>query len=306
MPEQLSSDGIFVPKGIYKAHESVIFGQDDIKLNNTFSAIIGFRATGHSGYGLNFVPKFAIMAKKDNLIYRLSYGFGYRSPSLKEMYYNFNHTFGGLDFYLKGNPNLKPEKSQYFGYSVELNESWINHSINIYFNRVQDLITDNWSVVKGLRTDQYANDSSATIIGLDFMEKVMPIKKIMVTGGISLVDARNSITGNHLSSISPISANFNFKYSFNWFKQKSSFDLSGKYNGFRAYVPVSVPGEPSQTFQDTPYSLWKTSITQNYKNNLMVSFGIDNILNTVNPKSFDNISPGRRYFISINFNLSKY
>jgi len=306
LPEQLSSDGEFIPKGIKRAYESVLFGQDDIKINKTFSAVIGFRATDHSGYGLNFVPKFAIMARKSNLIYRLSYGFGYRSPTLKQMYYNFDHTFGGLDFFLKGNPGLKPEKSQYIGYSVELNNTWVNHSINIYFNRVQNLITDNWSVINGKKTDQYTNDSSATIIGIDFMEKVMPMKKLMVTGGISLVDARNSITGSHLSSISPISANFNIKYSFNFFRQKTSFDLSGKYNGFRTYVPVVVPGETPQTFQDNPYSLWKMSITQNYKNKLMVTLGVDNILNTVDPKSFDNLSPGRRFFVALNFNLSKY
>ncbi len=305
LPEQLSSDGEFVPKGIYKAYESVLFGQDDIKINNAFSAIIGFRATDHSTYGLHFVPKFAIMAKKDNLIYRLSYGFGYRSPTLKEMYYNFDHTFGGLDFYLKGNPNLKPENSQYIGYSVELNDSWVDHSINIYYNRVQNIITDNWSITNKKLTDTKTNDSSATIIGVDFMEKVMPIKKLMITGGISLVDARNSVTGSHLSSISPVSANFSFKYSFYLFRQKTSYDLFGKYNGFRTYVPIAVPGEPAQTFQDNPYSLWKTSITQTYKSRLSLTFGIDNIFNTVNPTSFDNISPGRRYFVLINFNFSK-
>jgi outer membrane cobalamin receptor len=150
------------------------------------------------------------------------------------------------------------------------------------------------------------NDSSATIIGVDFMEKVVPINKMMITGGISLVDARNSVTGTHLSSISPVSANFNFKYSFDCLRQKTSFDLSGKYNGFRTYVPIAIPGEPAQTFKDNPYSLWKTSITQMYKSRLSLTFGIDNIFNTVNPKSFDNISPGRKYFFSLNLQLSKY
>jgi outer membrane receptor for ferrienterochelin and colicins len=306
LPEQLSSNGIFVPKGIYNSHESVLFSQDDIKLNNTFSALIGFRATAHTGYGTNFVPKFAIMAKRDNLIYRLSYGFGYRSPTLKEMYYNFDHTFGGLDFYLRGNPKLKPEKSQYIGYSVELNESWVNHSVNIYYNRVQDLITDNWSVINGKNTDTYTNDSSATIIGIDFMEKVMPIRKMTISGGISLVDARNSATGSHLSSISPVSANFSFKYSFNLFGQNTSYDFSGKYNGFRTYVPIAIPGETAQTYQDNPYSLWKTSITQIYKTKYSLTIGVDNIFNAVNPKSFDNLSPGRRYFFSLNIHLTKY
>jgi len=308
LPEQLNSEtnGQFVPKGIYRANEAVLFGQDDIKINNIFSAIIGFRATDHSGYGLNFVPKFAIMAKKDNLIYRLSYGFGYRSPTLKEMYYNFDHTFSGFDFYIKGNPNLKPEKSQYFGYSVEMNDSWVNHSVNIYYNRVQNLITDNWLILNKMPIDKYMNDSSATIIGIDFMEKVMPVKKLIITGGISLVDARNSATGTQLSSISPVSANFNIKYSFDFFRQKTTYDLSGKYNGFRTYVPIAIPGVPSQTYQDNPYSLWKTSITQTYWSIVSITIGIDNIFNTVNPKSFDNLSPGRRYFFSLNFHLSKY
>ncbi len=302
-PEQLNSNGDFIPKGIKRAYESVLFGQDEIKINSTFSTIIGFRATDHSTYGLNFVPKFAIMAKKNNLIYRLSYGFGYRSPSFEQMYYNFYHKFGRdsiLWFQLKGNPGLKPEKSQYIGYSVELNESWVSHSINIYYNRVRNLITDNWSVINGIKTDKYTNDSSATIIGIDIMEKMMPFKNFMINGGISLVDARNNITGQQLYNISPVSANLSGSYSFMVYKNKTTFKFSGKYNGFRYYTP-----ETGETInRDRPYNIWKASITQQCKNFISFTFGIDNIFNVVNSKSFDNLSPGRRFFIAISLNVS--
>jgi outer membrane receptor for ferrienterochelin and colicins len=291
-PEQLHS--ILITTGTKNASELIGFVQNEYKINPLFSGILGIRATNHSAYGLNIVPKLALMARFDPFTLRLTYGFGYRSPSLKELYYNFDH-FGM--FYILGNSQLKPEKSRYLGLSIEINQRWINHNINLYYNHIIDLISDNQV---NSNTYQYINNSAATIKGLDIIEKIKPLHNMSITGGLSLVDARNSNTGKQLYNISPVSANFAFNYWVKFSGFKTSLEFSGKYNGSRIYVPI-----PNENFSDQPYSIWKTSITEYFKNNLSITIGINNIFNNVNPKSFNNLSPGRILFLSVIYKISR-
>ena len=237
------------------------------------------------------------MTKYDNLISRFSVGMGFRSPTLKDLYYNFDH-FGM--FRIQGNENLKPEKSKYIGYSLELNQSKLNHSVNIYYNYVTDLIA--FKQIDAT-TFQNMNDSSANIIGIDILERAMPIKGLTIGAGISLVDARNSVSGMPLYNFNPVSANLSLNYSFKTFKNsKTVVDFQGKYTGFRTYEPTNT----LKSLTDEPYSYFKSSITQYIGNVFLITLGVDNLFNKVNSMSFDNTSPGRRYFISLNYTFIKY
>ena len=164
------------------------------------------------------------------------------------------------------------------------------------------MISDSWTVDStGKKIDQYMNNASATILGIDIMEKIMPFKNFVVNAGFSFVKARNNITGQQLYSISPISANLSANYGFNLFKQKANVEIFGKYNGNRNYPPIdTIP------IKDKPYYIWKGDVSYHFGNTLSITVGVDNIFNNVNSKSFDNISPGRKYFISLHMNLSKY
>lgn len=292
-PEQLYSG--YLTSGIKKATESAGYLQFDYKFNKIYSAIGGIRVTNHSSYGLNAVPKISFMARAGTAILRLSYGFGYRSPTLKELYYYFEH-FGM--FTLLGNPGLKPERSQYLGISLEINKKQVSHTFNIYYNRITNLISNRW--IDSL-TAKYVNDSSAAIFGVDIMEKISPFRNFLISTGISIVNARNMVTRQQLYNISPVSANFNVSYSFKTFHENTLIELYGKYNGSRKYEPVN-----GIEYSDRPYNIWKLSFTQHYKNILTFTFGIDNIFNVIDPKSFDNLSPGRRYFIALNLKLTSY
>jgi outer membrane receptor for ferrienterochelin and colicins len=278
-----------------EATEKTAFIQNDYKINNYFSFVTGARATYHSHYGFNAVPKVSAMASLGSLILRASFGMGYRSPTLKEMYYDFEHM--GM-FRLTGNPNLKPERSEYEGFSMEINHSIHNLSINLYRNYVKDMIVNNWIEPK---VGQYVNIATAQILGMDVMDKIVLFKNFQVNGGISIVDAKNLETKKQIYDISPISVNGNARYYFTVFKEKASVELFGKYTGRRYYEPV---GE--FFYEDQPYQTWRFTYVQHYKNRISASVGIDNIFNLIEPNSLGNISPGRRYFVSLNYNFVKY
>ena len=276
-------------------YELNAFAQTDYKYNKYFSGIAGLRATHNSNYGLNFVPKLTLMAKVTTSTFRLSYGWGFRSPSLKELYFDFDH----LEmFTIHGNSNLRPEKSQYIGFSYDFDKPRFSSSVNLYYNRLNDLIVYRWLDSKNI---YYTNDSVATVAGLDLMERVMPIKNLILSLGLSLVDAINRTSGKQLYNISPVSANVGISYFILFGKNRTSFDFYGKYNGRRVY-------EPLDNFQqiDMPYNIWKFSITQSYQSNLHFTLGIDNVFSQVNSRSYDNISPGRRIFVALSYNFTKY
>lgn len=292
-PEEIYSTRI--TNEIRKANEMIAFLQHDYTFLKQYSIVLGIRTTRHSMYGYNHVPKVSFMANLRPVIVRASYGMGFRSPTLKEMYYNFDHL--GM-FTLLGNENLKPEQSHYFGLSFEYIFSKINVSLNMFHHRVKDMISGVWLQP---RVNQYINISSAKIWGLDFMGKIKPVRSLNLSCGLSLVNAKNNETGKQIYDISPVSANITLGYIIEHKKSQTSFELFGKFNGRRFYEPV---GEI--TYEDPPFNTWKLSVSERFKNNINLTLGIDNLFNTVNAKSFDNISPGRRLFVMLSYNFRKY
>lgn len=76
-------------------------------------------------------------APLQNLNLRVGYGMGFRAPSLKERYYNFD--MSGI-WIVEGNPDLQPELSHNLTASVEYTKKNINLCASVYYNKVRDKI----------------------------------------------------------------------------------------------------------------------------------------------------------------------
>lgn len=72
-----------------------------------------------------------------NLNFRLGYGLGFRAPTLKEKYYNFD--MAGI-WIVDGNPDLKPEVSRNSNVSVEYTHGHYNFNLAFNYNRVKNKI----------------------------------------------------------------------------------------------------------------------------------------------------------------------
>ena len=132
------------------ALETAFFAQDSISLFDAKLTLVPggrldfspplqkgsvlFMATPKLGVKYNPTEKTAL---------RLSYGMGYKIPTLKEKYWIFKHSYapGAGNFILYGNPNLVPEKSHSFNIGVEQNvKNLFKISAGGYFNYILDLI----------------------------------------------------------------------------------------------------------------------------------------------------------------------
>ncbi|MDC7218676.1 MAG: TonB-dependent receptor [Spirochaetales bacterium] len=113
-------------------------------------------------------------------VYRVSYGMGYKVPTLKQKYWRFFHV-SPYNFMLVGNPNLVPETSHGLNTSVEYGQArgW-SFTGSAYFNYLFDMITTvisddesgTWTSDDGTTTDYiyirtYENKDEAITAGVD-------------------------------------------------------------------------------------------------------------------------------------------
>jgi outer membrane receptor for ferrienterochelin and colicins len=282
--------------GLKSVGEAVLYLQEDIRLGESWNIIAGIRTSSHSSYGFNAAPKISVMYKLGDLSFRSSAGTGFRSPSLKELYMNFDH-FG--EWYIIGNEDLVPESSLYFSGSAELSKPWNNSSVTVYRNELSEMITDRWLPDSVLMTRQYQNIASASVYGIDFLSKQKIFTGLWLSAGYSYVNSHDNETGLQLYGTTKHSGNISADY-----------NLRRKNYSFTAQVYCRLMGEKfyeittEKTYRDRPYSSWRVTISQEFRW-LRVSTGVDNVFDLVIPYNIDFISPGRRFFVGLNIDFNK-
>jgi outer membrane receptor for ferrienterochelin and colicins len=256
--------------------------------------VAGIRGSIHSSYGFNAAPKLSLLFREGPLNIRASAGTGFRSPSLKELYMNFDH-FG--EWYIIGNRDLRPESSKYISGSVELLKQWNNSSVTVYNNVLSDMITDRWLNDSVQLTRQYQNIANASVFGVDVMSKQLILKGLWLSAGYSFVHSYDDQTGLQLYGTTKHSGNISVDYNLRRRYYGLTVQLYCKLMGTKFYE-ITDEG----TFRDRPYSSYRVTVSQEYKW-LRISTGIDNIFNLVLPQNINFISPGRRFFIGMNIDF---
>jgi len=282
--------------GLKGEGEAVFYIQEDLRLGERWNIVGGIRGSHHSSYGFNAAPKISVMFRQGSFNFRTSAGTGFRSPSLKELYMNFDH-FG--EWYIIGNTELKPESSRYISGSAEYSRPWNNTSVTVYRNSLTDMITDRWLPDSAQMTRQYQNIASATVYGADFMSKQKIAKGVWLSAGYSYVNSHDNQTSLQLYGTTKHSGNVSADYNFRKKNYSFTAQLYCKIMGEKFYEITE-----EKTYIDKPYTNWRVTISQEYKW-LRVSTGVDNIFNLVIPQNVNFISPGRRFFIGLNLDFSR-
>ena len=285
-----------VAGGLKSANEAVFYVQEDIRFGERWDLVAGMRASNHSNYGFNAAPKISVMFKQGFLNFRASAGTGFRSPALKELYFNFDH-FG--EFYVIGNPQLKPESSKYISGSVEFTKPWNNSSVTVYRNFLSNMITNRWLPDTVQLIQQYENVSSASVNGIDFISKQKIFNGFWLSAGYSYVRSHDNETQLQLYGTTKHSGNIAADYNFRKKDYSFTAQVYCKLMGEKFYE-ITTDG----TSRDRPYADWRITISQEYKW-LRISVGLDDVFNIVIPQNIDFISPGRRFFVGMNIDFGK-
>jgi outer membrane receptor for ferrienterochelin and colicins len=144
--EALESDSFEAEKSAYMAS---VFTQDtwNIGAADKFRIVPGLRFDyrppndSEEEHIYKLSPKLSFRYDpREDLVLRLSYGMGFKTPSLKQNYWFFFHP-APYNFLIRGNPNLTPETSHGFNLSGDYSVTRkFTASLGAYFNYILDLI----------------------------------------------------------------------------------------------------------------------------------------------------------------------
>ncbi|MDO4320619.1 MAG: TonB-dependent receptor [Bacteroidales bacterium] len=123
-----------------KQYGADAFLQYDRNINDRMEAVGVIRYDYISdGHVSRVTPKISFRyTPAGQLNLRLSYGMGFRAPTLKEKYYDFD--MAGI-WIVKGNAHLKPESSHNLNISADYSKRNYNLTVTTYYNKVNDKIT---------------------------------------------------------------------------------------------------------------------------------------------------------------------
>lgn len=225
-----------------------------------------------------------------NLNVRFSYGMGFRAPTLKEKYYNFD--MSGI-WIVEGNPSLKPEVSQNFNASVDYTKGRYNFTVSAYCNRIENKIAtgapyyknpsdiiprlpylnlDNYIVSGGEATAQarWTNGLTARLSYAYTNERLPKDKNSNSVNNQYIPARKHSMTGH-------------IDWDHQWTKNYgTNIGLDGRFlsavdnEEFVDYYDIS---KGIKTIHYPAYALFKLSLVQRIAKGVKVSVILDNIFN---------------------------
>ena len=271
-----------------RQHTADVFGQFDWNPLDCFNMIAGVRYDYFSDANLHSVsPKLSMMYKVKNCSFRASYASGFRAPTLKERYMNFNMA---NIFMIYGNKNLKPETSHNLSLSAEYRTGNWDATLTGFYNFVDRRITTAWNQEKNGMV--YTNMAPIQIGGLE--ASVAMRLNCGVGARLNYVFTHENITKGQpqLSSTRPHSLTAKVDYGHDWKGWGFNIALSGRFlskvtvdeytnaNSYEETERVTYPG----------YTIWKLNFTQRIWRGIHLTAIVDNIFN-YKPKHYYNNSP---------------
>lgn len=212
----------------------------------------GARGTVHKETGFNLSPKIAVLYNKGDFRLRASYALGYKSPTVKELYYNYTATLGGgsLTAY-HGNKDLKAQTSQYASVGAEYAGRKFQASVTAYANFLRnmiELVEINMTAEEKLdeieKSKMYLNLTQARIWGVDFTFNYQPVQTLTVSGGYSFSDPRAQYPDQGadymkyipIDATSQHNATLNASWHHTWSRYRLGLAVYGRYQSVRRYV----------------------------------------------------------------------
>ncbi|PCJ63694.1 MAG: hypothetical protein COA58_15230 [Bacteroidetes bacterium] len=246
-------------------------------------------------------------------ILKLAYGKGFRAPSLKELYLDFNDSRHEVF----GNADLMSETSHSFtgSYTKYLAKGKAHYSTTIdgFYNTIANKIE---LIVTGPVQARYGNIGRYQSVGGDISQKVL-YKDFGLNASFNYTGIYNGIEGTKKNFFFSPQVVLNPTYTL----RKKDFSVNVFFNYFGAVSRVFSNSDSADINiqEQDAYSMMDLTVNKTLLNKqLRIGAGIRNLLNVVNVNSnttevgahtpsttFISVSPGRTFFINVRYELFK-
>lgn len=269
--------------------ETEYFLQDEWTINPRWMISAGIRTNFSKAFGFMGMPKVAAKYSPDkHWSLRANYSMGYRSPSIKELFFNWDHL--GM-FMIRGNENMRPEKNNYFSLGAEYSNDRLFVSGTAYGNYFRDKIEGVWRIYDMQYNSEYTNLSQQRLLGLEVLARWSVLDCLTLNGTYSFVDVSKN-KGIQVNTTSPHAATASMDYKYMKKNYRLNAVFSASYMGGkkfdvqdRVFVKEENKSYDAYFRCDLPqYVLCNLSVSQTFWNKVKLTLGMDNLFNYV-PKT---------------------
>ena len=298
-----------------------LYVQDEIRTQKALSFTVGVRADWNNRFGWHVTPKASIKYNIGKFTIRGNYANGYRNPSLKELYMEFQVPMQGQT-YIRGNANLKPETNHYLSLAGEFTTSGFNMSATLYNSYFRNKIDVRGHMEETKTILQYENVRRSEMGGLELLARWRICKGLFVRADYNYLFQIDDASQESTQYIypSPHTATFQADYSFSASPGcRINLNATLRYVGAKTYedfMPiVDLSGMGSGSMKDLKfwmgsysarqqgYVICNAAVNFDFKEMFGLSLGVDNIGN-YRPKvvNFNSATtPRRNMFVRISY-----
>ncbi len=310
-----------------------LYVQDEFSLLSPLYLTAGLRLTRNEGFGTRLTPKVSAMLKLGDFRIRATWSQGYKTPTPKELHYQYVRNMNGVYLYL-GNENLKAQTSNYFGLSGEYSIGHLTLTVAPYYNKVENmiaLVTIPTREAPGslltkydpIRVRQYQNIEDAKTWGVDVTVRYQS-RHFTVGGSYSYLDTEANQYSSEdekqakkkrkeeqatepamrrvtIDGMAHHKANVYVTWNHDFSKcYQLGVGLYGRFSSKRYY---QIDGDGKG------YQLWRLSTTHQFGEHFRLEAGVDNLFNYVDRTPhglhLGTTTPGRTFYTSLTVRLNK-
>ena len=272
------------------------FTQQDWVINPAVTIVTGARMDYHSIFKQYFTFRLSGMYRFDEtMTIRAGYSGGFRSPTLKELYTNWFHPWGG-GFQLMGNKNLRPETSDNFNISIDFNFKKLNLTFITQYSKIKDKINLRGNIGDTLRHVNFHGNTDVLSSEVSAIYKLN--RNFHFKGSYSYYDI-----GKRRSENRPHTLTFKAEYIPSAKYYIPSIIISGKY-----LSRTKIYDDDSSSFVSyAPYSIWRLQLASKLPLGFTLTGGINNIFGYTADKVgfYSSVDIGRTFYLGLKWNFNK-
>jgi outer membrane receptor for ferrienterochelin and colicins len=292
------------------------FASSELKLGEHLVAKPGLRYAYNTKYDAPLTPSINLRYSLRNSTLRFSYAKGFRAPSLKELYFNFDD----INHSLFGNRELKAERSNNYTLSIQqkwmLGESLLKLEGSLFYNQLYNQISFAQTNTTGGDTLVYFNVGENETRGVNIASSLLK-EQFQFHWGASYTGRYNQLSEE--SSVESFSysmelvSNASYHFTRQDLTIAAFFKHQGELPGFRRNTDNEIV---KQTI--AAYHLLDATISKGFwEERFSLSIGVKNIFDVKNVKASlssgahssggnsISIGTGRTVFFKMNWQLTK-
>lgn len=309
---------------------TALYLQDEYTGVNWLNVTAGIRLIENKAFGFHATPKISAMFKVADLRIRTGWSRGFKSPTPKEQGYHYLRTMGATTFFYMGNPDLKPQTSDYLSAGIEFSRGGFSASVTGYRNELYNMITlvnVPLSQIPAGQAPEYMGDGSGQVtprmymnmedartMGVDASLTWRITSDITLGGSYSWLDTKAHVYDTKHSRLNEVTIDGMAHHKGNVYGT-----WQHRYNDtYRLGIGLYGRASSTRYYQNNgngkPYQIWKLTTTHDLgrgRNGMTwrLEAGIDNILDyketTPHGLHYGTTSPGRTFYCTLSLKFSK-